>query len=165
MLLWCQPVVVVGAPPWPILEVPLELPQVIQKQNDHEEDESTGGTAASATAATTSSPESKRREPDAPIIESRLYLLCDQVSPKQRSEETAWQVPMEAHFGSAPELWIRDQVYIEHQGCAECRCLPLPLTEPEGGEVGPENDLRFVVCVWLAQHVMFCMRKYQRRSV
>uniref|UniRef100_A0A453NCT1 Uncharacterized protein n=1 Tax=Aegilops tauschii subsp. strangulata TaxID=200361 RepID=A0A453NCT1_AEGTS len=33
------------------------------------------------------------------------------------------------------------------------------LTEPDGGEVGPENDLRFAVCVWLAQHVMFCRKK------
>jgi hypothetical protein len=25
--------------------------------------------------------------------------------------------------------------------------------------VGPENDLRVAVCVWLAQHVMFCTRR------
>lgn len=31
------------------------------------------------------------------------------------------------------------------------------LTEPDGGEVGPENDLRVAVCVWFAQHVMLAL--------
>jgi hypothetical protein len=37
---------------------------------------------------------------------------------------------------------------------------PLPLTEPDGGEVGPEYDLRCAVCVWFAQQVMFCKEIY-----
>lgn len=100
-LLWCQSAVVVAAPPRPILQVPLELPQVVQEQNDHEEDESTGGAAAAAATAAAPSAEPERREPDAPVVEPRLHLLCDQVSPKHRSEEITPQVSLEARVCSA----------------------------------------------------------------
>ena len=76
-LLWCQPVFIVTTPSWPILQVPLKLPQVIQEQHNHIEDEPTGGVAAPSASSSTTTTEPEWRETDTPIIKPWLHLFCN----------------------------------------------------------------------------------------
>jgi len=74
-LLWCQPVFIVTTPSWPILQVPLKLPQVIQEQHNHIEDEPTRGVAAPSASSSTTTTEPEWRETDTPIIKPWLHLF------------------------------------------------------------------------------------------